>query len=776
MPVLLLSVRFHDGRYHGSGDWPPAPARLFQALVAGAACGHRLVDRDKAALTWLECLPAPVIAAPFAYAGRGFTNFVPNNDLDAVGGDPRRVGEIRAGKTIRPRIFDAETPFLYAWIFVADETGEDRAKVICTVAERLYQLGRGIDMAWAWGEILDANEIEKRLSGHAGVVHRPGGEGGTSLACPQVGSLASLVMRFDATRKRFSRGAGKEQLFTQPPKARFASVAYDSPPRRFLFELRETSPNAPFVPWPFTRALGLVEYLRDCAVDKLKETLPEKAVEIERIFIGRNAGEADKAARLRILPLPSIGHAHVDHAIRRVLVEIPPNCPMAAGDIAWGFSGLVVTSDRETGEVWSVLVPTDDEAMQKNFGFDEAFRIWRTVTPAALPEKAARRRIAPERIRDCAEQKGASERIEEEARAAYAVRQALRHANIDEPVETIRVQREPFEAKGARAEAFAEGSRFAKERLWHVEVAFAKPVRGPLVLGDGRYLGLGLFAPSRGATSIFAFALTPLVSGADFSRGPSLRPRAEGEAGSNPEADEHNWIASSPSASRNDAAAHEEIRSCDQSLIAAAARRAVMARVQERLERGVALPAFFSGHETNGAPHRPGHHAHLFYAVDLASEPARLLIIAPHVVEHRDSNWDKQNLQRLEDALADFDILRAGKAGLFKLSAFGAQGTDDPLCGLSRTWVSATFYRPTRHAKRDMNIEDALVSDVLSECARRNLPRPAVEVILCEIGPRGGVSARLRLDFAVAVEGPILLGQDAHEGGGVFEIEGLSPH
>jgi hypothetical protein len=31
--ALLVTVRFHDGRYHGSGDWPPSPARLFQAAV-----------------------------------------------------------------------------------------------------------------------------------------------------------------------------------------------------------------------------------------------------------------------------------------------------------------------------------------------------------------------------------------------------------------------------------------------------------------------------------------------------------------------------------------------------------------------------------------------------------------------------------------------------------------------------------------------------------------------------------------------------------------------
>ncbi|GAB4122352.1 MAG: hypothetical protein Kow001_20390 [Acidobacteriota bacterium] len=62
-------------------------------------------------------------------------------------------------------------------------------------------------------------------------------------------------------------------------------------------------------------------------------------------------------------------------------------------------------------------------------------------------------------------------------------------------METVRVQREPFEHNGARVEPFAEGTRFDKHRLWHVEIEFREPVIGPLVLGDGRFLGLGLMAP-----------------------------------------------------------------------------------------------------------------------------------------------------------------------------------------------------------------------------------------------------------------------------------------
>src|ERR1700730_2833365 len=100
MPCVVIGVRFHQGRYHGrpqgGADWPPSPARLFQGLVAGAARGETLAEEDKSAFEWLESLNPPAIAASSMRAGQGFRNFVPNNDLDAVGGDTERGGENRA--------------------------------------------------------------------------------------------------------------------------------------------------------------------------------------------------------------------------------------------------------------------------------------------------------------------------------------------------------------------------------------------------------------------------------------------------------------------------------------------------------------------------------------------------------------------------------------------------------------------------------------------------------------------------------------------------------
>lgn len=550
---LVITVRLHDGRYHGWGEWPPSPARLFQALVAGAARGNKVDEVACRALEWLEGLGRPTIASPKTWTGQRVQTFVPNNDLDAVGGDPTRVEEIRSSKIIRPKLFDIEAPFHYVWTFEPGEEGALRAQVICMLAERLYQLGRGVDMAWARGEVLDDEQLDERLSNYCGSVSRPSdGGSGRALACPQPGSLRSLEDRYAASTKRFKtqgEGNASRQLFSQPPKPRFAQVGYDSPPVRQVYELRERPNQASFGVWPLACASKLVVLLRDRAVERLRRARPAGSAEIERTLVGRKANGADEgptSARVRIVPIPSIGHQHVDHGIRRVLVEVPADCPLRADDVHWAFSGLEV-GDPETGEVLDlVLTPSSDESMLARYGVADGigFRVWRTVTPAALPETARRRRIEP--TRGAADAKAGAERAAEQARAAAAVAQALRHAEVRTRTETIRVQREPFESKGERVEAFALRTRFAKERLWHVEITFNAPIAGPLVIGDGRFLGLGVMVPVRRSQGVHAFVV------------------------------------------------ESDLASTRQPLaMARALRRAVMARVQEVLGDRAKLPTFF---------------------------------------------------------------------------------------------------------------------------------------------------------------------------------------
>lgn len=742
MPSLLLTIRFHDGRYHGAGDWPPSPARVFQALVAAAARGKDLPDDASAALAWLETLDAPIIAAPAARETKAFVNWVPNNDLDAVGGDLNRVSKIRAGKMIRPWLFDAKAPLIYAWSFAEDGDAVKQAGEICAVSTDLYQLGRGVDMAWAVGAVLTDGELTTRLADYAGAIHRPSKSiaGKTSVACPQQGSLDSLVKRHAAGAGRFktqyaaaptnkepNRTKVSGQLFTQPPKPRFRQVAYDCPATVLVFDL--SGPNAP---WQLTKAVELVTLVRDRAAKRLSDALPGKKAYVERVFIGsKDSADADKAARIRIIALPSIGFIHADRAIRRVLVEIPPACPLSAGDIEWAFSGIEVIeseTDPETGEVKDqlVLASAEDRGMLRHYGVEPQMsaRLWRTVTPAALPDRAKRRRIDPSRKKD--EAKGGAERLAEVERAASAVHAALRHAGIVEPVSSIRVQREPFEARGARAEDFADKTRFSKHRLWHVEIEFSEPVAGLLVIGDGRYLGLGLLG-----------LMTPVVE--------ELQ-----------DAFVFNIEAEKP------------VPTDQRPAFLRAARRALMALDREH-DRAKTVSRLFSGHETDGSPARSGLHEHVFLAATAEQGVlSKLLVLSPTVADHR-AKLDCAQRTRFAEVARQLEFIRAGELGVIQLTQ-APSGLDElPLTKPSRLWISETDYVPTRHRKSKVDPSEWVVEDVLVECARRGLPRPQVELLSIEPGTKSKPHARLKLWFKTPTNGPILIGEGAHLGSGLFQ-------
>lgn len=495
---LVIHVHLHEGRYHGEGDWPPCPARLFQALVAAAGLNGTLASVRRS-LEWLQLQPAPVIGAPRArrVSDRERVMFyMPNNDLDAVQGDPRRIAEIRsARKVFQPYLFDTNVPFLYAWSPIAEED-RPHAEAICLLADLIYQFGRGIDMAWARGDVLDASETEPLLAEYPGKIFRPsnGGAGGSRLLCPQGGSLDSLDQRYKAYGRRFSF-EHKNVTFHQAPQPRFSRVSYNSPPARFLYELRSPNEMEAFSPWPLVRVSELVVTLRDGVVQRLEQAMPDRKAEIARLLVGRKpdgTNDGPTGERVRIIPLPSIGHPHADRDIRRVLVEVPAG-PLRADDVRWAFSGLECcgTSSNEA----FILAPANDERMLQHYGISEKSEActYRTITPAVLPETVARRRIEPQTLLN--EAKTGGKRLEEQARAGGAVLQALRHARIRSAVEDIQVQREPFDAHGERVEAFAPGTRFSKHQLWHVKITFSEAIAGPLVIGNGRFLGLGILAP-----------------------------------------------------------------------------------------------------------------------------------------------------------------------------------------------------------------------------------------------------------------------------------------
>ena len=717
--ALLITVRLPDGRFHGMPEWPPSPLRLFQALIAGALAGapRGRADELAPACTWFEGLPPPLIAAPPASKGCRSDLWVPNNDLDAVGGDPRHVSEIRTAKRVAPQLFAPDAPFLYLWP-LAGEVDEHAAATVVVVAEQLYQFGRGIDMAYASAEVIPEDAAQARIATYHGAVHRPAtqGEGGMALRCPTAGSFASLLRRHRAQRTRLRGGH-----LTQAPPAHFRVVPYNAQPVRLLFDLVAGDGVPRFARIPLTRVAGFVEQVRDRLAGLLARS--SDAPLVERVVVGRGAGEADKAARLRIIPLPSIGSTHADRAIRRVLIEVPPDCPIPAREIAWAAGSVHLGADANGAIVDPAqpqLVRASEEGMLLHYGVRDAgagagaigARIWRTVTPAALPVARRRGRI------------GGGDRAAGEAEAAHAVRQALRHAGVVREVETIHVQREPFERRGERADAFTPPVRFMPRGLHHIEIVFTRALQGPLVIGDARYLGLGLMRPVADTRrNVMVFSLPPTAS----------------------------------------------LVTDDTPLLLRSVRRALMALSRD--SKGE-VPRLFSGHEGHGGPARSGRHEHVFLVADDANGDGRIdrLIIAAPWAGDRTHDASRKDRERFDQVVSILGEVRAGRLGVLKLSRLPGGCSDaDPLIGPARRWEGRTLYRPTRHAGRRQDRTAAIERDLIGECLRRGLPRPEVEVLELEAGPRGGaMKVRARLKFAVGVRGPLLLGRDSHMGGGLF--------
>ena len=696
---LLISVRFHEGRYHGErdgfyegGGWPPSPGRLFQALVAAASRGAAIPAAEHAALRWLEDLTPPRVAAPPSHQGKSVPQFVPNNDMDAMGGDPNRVADIRVGKQWRPIYFDPALPVCYIWHF---EQSDVYAHTICEIANGIYQLGRGIDMASATGEVLPGEQVEECLASY-GVVRSPGGIGSVAVACS--GTLDSLVAKYADARQRFVTESGGT-LFVQPRRARFQHVAYDAPPRRLHFELR-VGPD--FAAQPLRTAGVFVASIRDAAANQLAEALPRKARQVERLIIGRNAAAQDVSRRLRIVPVPSLGTTHTDPSIRRVMVELPPEFPFAREDLKWAFTAQGADAALPA---WR-LVSTNDAAMADRYA--RPARLFRSITAVALSRTARPDQGPP-----------ASQRRRDENQAVGAVFQALRHAGVRARPTHVEVRRTPLQPRGQPAEAFGAGTRFPRRAMWHVELRFPTDVAGPLILGDGRFLGLGLMVP---------------VAVRDDVVGYSLPPRA--------------------------------VACGDAPALLKSLRRALMAVARD--DRG-RVDRLFSGHEIDGRAAGTGRHGHVFLAADIDGEwVAKLVIAAPWTVDR--STRPTVRERRLFDAVTrQLTTLRAGIHGCFLMQPMPLD-EDDVITAAARTWRSATPYLATRNIKKGADAAAAVTQDVVTECRRRGLPAPVtVSVAGVSTGPSGGrPAADVEIAFATAVSGPILLGRSSHRGGGLF--------
>lgn len=519
---LRLTVRWLDERYHGQlgrdgpPEWPPSPLRLFQALVSGVARRGELETSVGEALRWLQKLDPPIIVAPPTSLGRAVTRFVPNNDGDKK---PDRRDRLK-GKSFRPTLLLGKSEIHYLWELHPNDVSA--AERVCQAARWLTCFGWGIDVAYAEGRVIRAEEVAQ-LCGIRWHARKGITQGGGLLRVPIFDGAAQRNTFDDLKRAHHAAVNRLEKDMPLKPVEKLRVFG------RVRYESHENLGSQPFAPFAIQRVGGTgfrsfdpARHSRTVAgmVRGTVATVAEgdgwPASKIAGFILGHGEAESEThkpvgPARFAFLPLPSIegrgtGRARVVGSIRRVLVTaFADGCET---EIAWARRALAnqpLIDEKTKNEVALLArLPDRDPVVRQ---YTQPSSCWATVTPLVLPgydDPDHLRRRAKEKKLSSEQQRRLLERLAQ--RVDGLLRKAIRQAGFsDELAQHVVLE--------WRSTGFWPGTELASRygvpeylkrfpRL-HVRIkwrdASGCPVEvpGPICVGGGRYFGLGLFAGVR---------------------------------------------------------------------------------------------------------------------------------------------------------------------------------------------------------------------------------------------------------------------------------------
>lgn len=466
---LQLTIRFFTDHYHGT-DWPPSPARLFQALVSAGktgAPGAEWASGHQNALEWLERLGPPEIFARPYQSGKRYTLFVPNNSLDGE-------KSTKTSKLVSPRLLTEHSvgrpDVIYCWPIQDQSAAQEHLSGLDSLASQLRALGWGLDFAAATADLKDEPPP-------AGLEHfTPDARGGTSLRTP----IAGLLQHLDESHQLFLKRITKDGVnpYTRPTRfgeARYRLVNSWRARRCIALELQSLDGSPFSMRWDQTQTVAA--WLRHAAAEALKQE-ELKQDWIDSYVLGHTAPQ-DLGNRLSFVPLSSIGHKNTDGGIRRVLIVEPPSAEEAdrkALDLLGiKLPGWLLTDEK--GTKVAALTPLKDKSKVLPFYTRAKARVWRTVTPVILHGyNAARGRISL-------------------IKTDRLLCQALEAAGFPESViDRITFQSAPYWSGAEAARDIRVPKHLEQWPRLHVRVEFKEAVDGPVLAGIGRHSGIGVFA------------------------------------------------------------------------------------------------------------------------------------------------------------------------------------------------------------------------------------------------------------------------------------------
>lgn len=472
MTVLALDVTWLTAPYEATVDdaaeWPPHPARAFCALVSAADPG----SADDDALRWLEALPPPVVQAPAAWSGKRQA-FVPTNKVEAK--DTHQAYLARtSGLQTWHRSFPGQRHARFVWTHAEAPPGAlDR---LDSLARRVPYLGRATSPALLSFSARSADDL-------AVVTFEPDQSGPRRLRTPHAGYLARLRAAFESQDR--------------PPAAEVT-------PYRGSDETRATPPVRPAdAAWPHLVTLGigpgqpvdgreaaeLASAFKAAVLSRMGKPAPTDdwpalSPTALELLHGHYDHKVDDRRQCAFLALPFVGNPYATGIVMGVALAVSPQLEAGVLDPLLRLLGLDRRAGNGPGEgprLTSVRLPggrtvpleaADGRATIRSGRWTEASRRWDTVLPIVLDRYPRRRYSLDDAVAD-----------------------GCKFAGFDRPERVEILPRSRVAA--APHVKLAGGGQAASRPLVHASMHFARPVKGPVVIGHLRHIGLGLCQPGR---------------------------------------------------------------------------------------------------------------------------------------------------------------------------------------------------------------------------------------------------------------------------------------
>jgi CRISPR-associated protein Csb2 len=473
--ALVMEIELITGRYEAAGagdrdaaEWPPHPARVFCALVASA---RDLVEHE--ALRWLEALPAPVVQAAGDFAADVRSSYVVTNKVEKNGGSQFHPGRTNALRTRRAAI-PASSSVRMVW-----PTAKPEPTVVATLdnlARRVPYIGRSSGVATLACRMTVDSDAGGRPDALTSFEPVPDGDApGTQwLRVPYVGYLDDLVAQYEDGQPPWqaSRTTAYRRVDAMPTRAPHTSVPEMVPSVYsdvIVLRFRGVRLDGSLAPL-------LTEALRKAVMAATADPLPDALHGHGELARGR--------PHVAFLALPDVGHPHADGHLLGMSVAIPDLPRDERRSIVRAvLDGLCVHRFDDDGRRVVELRVARLGSLELEYQpglvrpwgvrperWRQGSQRWVSVTPVVLDRFPRRDQVEAEVARSC------------------------QVVGLPEPSE-VTVSNSPLVQGGIRLRP-GELPEHLRGRLYrHVELGFPRQVSGPLLLGAGRYLGIGLFAP-----------------------------------------------------------------------------------------------------------------------------------------------------------------------------------------------------------------------------------------------------------------------------------------